>query len=168
MPDFDWNIKSRSNACSGCDRPFEANQVCVSRLIFTKDGYERSDNCEACWSSVDVEGNHLSYWRGTYQPPPPPPEEPLKKETAESILRKLIEQNDPARINSIFVLAVMLERKRILIEKAVHNNGDGLKRRVYEHKNTGETFAVLDPDLNLAQMGHVQHEVSDLLNTGLL
>ena len=38
----------------------------------------------------------------------------IQKETAETILRKLIEQNDPRYAPAAYILAVMLERKRIL------------------------------------------------------
>ena len=58
-------------------------------------------------------GDAFSVWKGTFQAELPPPEV-LKKETAESLLRKLIKKNDPHFRNTIFILAVMLERKRIL------------------------------------------------------
>ena len=41
---------------------------------------------------------------------PPPPSEPIQKQTAESLLRKLIELNDPKYIAAGYILAVMLER----------------------------------------------------------
>ena len=95
--------------------------------------------------------------------PPPPPEEALKKETAESLLRQLIEKEDPAHANTIYILAVMLERRRILVERDVQIREDGSKLRVYEHKKTGEMFLILDPELKLAELELVQEEVVIML-----
>ena len=62
------------------------------------------------------------------------------------------------------ILAVMLERRRIMVEKEVQTpEGSGTKIRVYEHKQTGESFVVPDPQLSLSEIEHVQREVIELL-----
>lgn len=167
MPDNDWNIKSRSNCCNVCNTPFEDKQTFASKLIFTKNGYERLDCCENCWNTREEQEGMVSFWRGVYHAPPPPEQETLKKETAESLLRTLINKNNPAYTNSIYILAAMLERKRLLVEKVAHKDETGLLRRIYEHKKTGETFAITDPMLKLDQIEHVQKEVSELLEKGI-
>jgi hypothetical protein len=55
----------------------------------------------------------------------PPVVEAIQKENAETLLKKLIELNDPRYIPAGFILAVMLERKRILKvkEQIVHEGG---------------------------------------------
>ncbi len=94
---------------------------------------------------------------------PPQGAEALRKETAESLLRELMETEDPSKRNVIFILAVMLERRRLLVEKEVQIQPDGVKIRVYEHKQTGESFVVPDPQLKLAEIESVQREVMELL-----
>ena len=75
-----------------------------------------------------------------------------------------METDDPSKRNVIFILAVMLERRRILVEKEVQTSeGTGLKIRVYEHKQTGESFVVPDPQLKLKEIESVQREVMELL-----
>lgn len=108
-------------------------------------------------------GDAFSVWKGTFQAELPPPEV-LKKETAESLLRKLIEKNDPHFRNAIFILAVMLERKRLLAEKEVRKQDDETVVRVYEHRQTGDTFIITDPMLNLNQIGQVQEEIATFLS----
>jgi hypothetical protein len=76
------------------------------------------------------------------------------------MLRRLLESNDPAHVNTRYLLAVMLERKRILrpqpsVEKGI---------LVYEHARTGETFLIVDPALSLSDLVAVQEEVSALLS----
>jgi hypothetical protein len=161
MKDLDWDIKSRSNKCMICEKPFEDREAFFTTLVRGQDGYERTDCCQACRDKAGHDG--VSYWKGIYKKPPPPPEEPLKKENAEDLLRRLMEDEDPAHINTIYILAVMLERRRVFVEKDVQLREDGSKLRIYEHKKSGEAFVVPDPDLKLAELEHVQEEVVGML-----
>jgi hypothetical protein len=163
MYNQEWEIKPRAIACKTCQQPFSDGQIYVSSLRLNGPEYERTDCCENCWKQDAVSGA-FSVWRGNFQAAPPPPPEVLKKETAESLLRKLIEKNEPEYRNVIFILAVMLERRRILSEKEVQKKDDNVMIRVYEHRKTGETFIVSDPMLRLDQLGHVQEEVAALLS----
>jgi len=145
-----------------CQQPFADGQIYVSSLRLNGAEYERSDCCENCWKQ-NAYPDAFSVWKGSFQAVVPPPEV-LKKETAESLLRKLIEKNEPQYRNAIFILAVMLERRRILAEKEVQKKDDQAMLRVYEHRKTGETFIVGDPMLSLDQLGSVQAEVAALLS----
>lgn len=161
----DWDIRSRGTKCDACEKDFEDGQVFHSNLIFGDEGYQRSDFCQSCWDAGKKDiGSVVSYWLGKFKAPPPPAEEVLKKETAESLLRKLMEEDDPGMHNVIFILAVMLERKRLLIERDVHiREDDHSMVRVYEHRKSGETFLVVDPKLSLAEIEPVQIQVINLL-----
>ena len=66
----------------------------------------------------------------------------------------------------IYILALMLERKRLLRPMEPRPDGaGGGKLLVYEHVRTGETFVVADPGLRLDQVAEVQQEVAALLKT---
>ena len=103
----------------------------------------------------------ISYWQSAYEPPAPPPPDPLPKEDAESLLRKMMERNDSSEMVARFILAVMLERKKILKHRETQKNAD--KILVYEHAKTGETFVIKDPQLRLDQLEEVQRKVSAML-----
>jgi len=163
MLNQEWQIKPRAAACRFCGQAFINGQTYVSSLRLSGGEYERSDCCEGCWNKENLAADSFSTWRAIFQAEPPPPEV-LKKETAEALLRRLIEKNDPQYRNSIFILAVMLERRRILAEKDVRQQDGDATLRVYEHRQTGETFIVADPMLSLDQLGHVQAEVVSLLS----
>lgn len=158
----EWNIKARGETCGRCGKAFQDEQPFMSRLVFAAEGYQRLDACLGCWQENDKDGA-LSVWKSVFKLPPPPPPEPLKKETAESLLRQLMETDDPAQCNVIYILAVMLERRRVLVERDVQIRPDGLKVRFYEHRKTGETFVIPDPELRLAELESVQHDVLILL-----
>ncbi|HTL57413.1 MAG TPA: hypothetical protein VL361_17140 [Candidatus Limnocylindrales bacterium] len=132
--------------------------------------FRRLDICQSCWDKQFSQGarerkGFISYWHGTYEAPPPPAD-PIQKETAESLLRKLIELNDRQYIPAAYILAVMLERKRVLKVKEQIVRDEG-RFFIYEHPKTGEVFTILDPNLQLNQLESVQHDVAALLEHGL-
>ena len=159
----EWNIRTCAEQCTACQKKFEDRERLMSRLRFGADGYLREDFCAACWPAQEAgAGAAVSAW-SAIRVAPEKKAESLKKETAESLLRELMETDDPAKRNVIFILAVMLERRRILVEKEVQMQPDGAKIRVYEHKQTGESFVVPDPQLKLKEIETVQREVMELL-----
>lgn len=160
----EWNIRACADQCAACQTKFADRETLMSRLRFTADGYVRDDYCAGCWPGRDPGADaETSAWSAVWHAPAPKAPEALRKETAESLLRELMETEDPSRRNVIFILAVMLERRRLLVEKEVQIQPDGVKIRVYEHKQTGESFVVPDPQLKLAEIESVQREVMDLL-----
>ncbi|MFC1452965.1 hypothetical protein ACFLSJ_06425 [Verrucomicrobiota bacterium] len=161
----DWDIRPRSDTCSSCEKAFEDRAACFSRLVFAEEGYTRADYCAECWAGQRAEpgSEPHSVWHGVYRAPPPPSEDPLKKETAETLLRHLMARDDPSMENVIYVLAVMLERKKLLVEKDVQTRDDGTMIRVYEYRKSGETFLIPDPRLRLDQLEPVQRQVVAML-----
>ena len=168
----EWNIQSRAHACEACARPFADQQPYHTLLYDEKvDRLRRMDVCDACWQSQYSDGarerkGFVSHWQGTYEAPPAHAPDPIQKETAETLLRKLIEQNDPKYIPAGYILAVMLERKRVLKVKEQLQR-DGQRVFVYEQPRTGDIFTIVDPALRLDQLEQVQHDVAALLEHGL-
>ena len=161
----DWDIKPRGQGCSTCEKAFTKGERYWSALSRGEEGFQRADYCTECWPKVE-EASLYSDWQGTFIPPPPKDQETLKKETAESLLRRLIEDEDGGQADVIFILAVMLERKKILIERDVQFDRDDDMLRVYEHKLSGETFLIADPQLKLDALEVVQQKVVDMLGIG--
>ncbi len=159
----DWNIKARSTACGACQKAFEDGQAYITRLAFEGIDYTRDDYCEPCWVAEAARKERYSSWKGIFKVPPPEPERRVRKETAESLLRELLEENNPARKNAIYILAVMLERQRVMVEREVRAGDAGERLVVYEHRKTGETFVLVDPKLKLTEIDPVQQEIMDLL-----
>ena len=159
----DWNIRTRAEACSITGRPFGEGEIFYTALHRDGEGFRRADLCEEAWAALAADASSpapFSSWRSRYEPPSPPPPEPLPRDDAEGMLRRLLESRDPAHDNTRYLLAVMLERKRLLrpqpsVEKGV---------LVYEHARSGETFLITDPGLTLADLAAVQEEVSALLS----
>ncbi len=167
----DWNIQRRSQVCQICSNGFQDKQIYHTALFEEPDQYERWDVCGECWkdrrAEITADANSMiSHWKGVFEAPTLPPPEPIQKENAESLLRKLIELEDPTYLNAQFILAVMLERKRILKIKA-ETRKDGVRWLMYERAKTGELFPVQDPDLRLDALDKVQEQIAELFETGL-
>lgn len=167
----EWRIQSRSRECQACGRAFEDGAVYHTLLFEERAAHARQDVCEGCWEeqfrhgAADRKG-FVSHWQGVFVVPPPPPPDPIQRDSAESLLRRLTEQQDPAWQPAAFILAVMLERKRLL-KLREQLKQDGRRVLVYELPKSGEVFTLTDPDLHLDQLEQVQRDVARLLESGL-
>lgn len=159
----EWDIQPRAHACTGCQQPFTDKQPYHTFLSMAATGYARRDLCGTCHAAASREGV-LSYWQGEYKAPPPPAPEPIQKETAETLLRKLVESTDPGHSAARYILAVMLERKRILKHRDTVADAEKGDLLIYEHAQSGESFTVPDPHLRLDQLQEVQAHVAELLS----
>jgi hypothetical protein len=161
----DWSIQHRADRCAVTGRPFAEGEHFYTLLFFDKDGYRREDLSEEAFQQRNDNLQPYSLWRAKYEPPPPPAPEPLGRQTAEDLLRRYMDEPSPQHAAARYLLAAMLERKRLLKEvEARHDPGS--VTRIYEHTKTGEVFVIPDPQLRLDQLEQVQQEVSALLAPG--
>jgi hypothetical protein len=158
----DWDIKSRAHACSRTGRQFEEGEFFYTMLVRQGEGFCREDLCEEAWRARNDNIDPFSFWRSKYEPPAPPPPDPIAKNDAEGLLRRLIEENDPAHKNARYILALMLERKRLL--RPVESSDTDML--VYEHAATGETLVLENPQLGLDRIPEIQIEVAEMLGLG--
>ena len=166
----EWNIQSRGHACQSCGTAFADKQTYHTILFDEKKDFLRIDVCDKCWidqySQARDKKGFISCWQGQYEAPPAAPVDPIEKDTAETLLRKIVESNDARYAAASFILAVMLERKRLLKVKE-QLMVDGKRIFVYEHPKTGDIFTIPDPQLQLNQLDVVQRDVAQLLEHGM-
>src|SRR5436309_1004980 len=163
----EWNIQSRAHACQACGQTFSDQQPYHTLLFDLRQQVQRVDLCEPCWKGQQGETasdrkGFISHWQGIYEAPPPAPPEAIQKENAESLLRKIVESGDGKYAAVSYILAVMLERKRLLKVKEQFQR-DGQRIFVYEQPKTGDLFTIPDPGLQLDQLEEVQRDVAALL-----
>ncbi len=160
----EWPIKHRADVCARTQRPFEPGEQFYTLLFREGDGFRREDLSEEAWQQRNENIQPFSFWKSRYEPPPTAPPEPLAKENAEDLLRRLLAENNPANANSCYVLAVMLERKRVLKQVKTEETGER-PVLIYEHAKNGDVFIVPDARLRLNEIEQVQQEVSQLLKS---
>lgn len=158
----EWPIKHRAEACARTGRPFEPGEHFYTLLFREGDGFRREDLSEEAWAQRNENIRPFSFWKTKYEPPPAALPEVLGKENAEQLLQRLLLQNDPVNANACYVLAVMLERKRVLKPIKSEESGDRAVL-IYEHAKTGDVFIVPDVHLRLDELEQVQSEVAQQL-----
>ncbi len=154
-----WDLGSRGKKSSVTEKAFEEGDRLVSRILPDLEGYKREDLLESEWSD-DLKEDALFHWRSTFRVPPIKEEAPFKEEDADEKLRELVARQDPDQANTIYILALMLERKKILIERGNERDKEGQLLRLYEHKEDGESFLILDPQPSLEEIIDLQLEVA--------
>jgi len=161
----DWTIQSRSGRCAVSGRDFAEGETFYTLLFRERAGFRREDLAEDAWKDRQANPKAhqpYSFWRSKFEPPAPAAPEALAKETAEDLLRSYMTEQDEGHANARYILALMLERKRLLKQVEVKEDIHG-RTLVYEHVKTGEVFIVPDPDLRMDQIEAVQNEVAALL-----
>lgn len=158
----EWDIQPRASACTVCAKAFADKQTYHTLLDQATESYSRRDLCADCYAGA-TRNTVISQWQGKYRVPPPPAPEAIQKDTAETLLRKLVESSDPTQSGPRYILAVMLERKRILKHRDTIRDEQGNELLVYEHAQSGESFTLPDPHLRLDQLEEVQRQVAELL-----
>lgn len=167
---MEWNIQARAHACHATGKAFSEGESFHTALLQTRAGLERIDLSAPAWKEQSAEilarPGFVSHWVTTYEAPPARPPEAIRRDDAEALLQALLARREARHEGAAFVLAVMLERKRLLRVKGTVRDG---ARRVtlYEHPKSGDVLAVVDPGLDLADLAAVQRDVAALLEQGL-
>lgn len=157
----EWAITHRADVCAATRRRFVPGEYFYTLLYHGADGYRREDLSEEAWQNRNENIQPFSFWKSRYEPLPPKPPEPLARENAEQLFRRLIESENPSA-NACYVLAAMLERKRVLKQVKTEGNQNG-RVLIYEQSTTGDVFVVPDPQLRLDELEAIQNEVAELL-----
>ncbi len=162
-----WHVRSRSRECAATQRAFTNQETIVTALFPDPDssGYLRRDYSLEAWNERPADAEKpFSFWKTTFSAPSgaAETEDPAEKLSPEELLARLIEEDEDHTENTRYILAVMLERKKLLRETDNQRTPNGILR-VYEHRKTGEVFLVRDPDIPLAEVEAVQNEVFILL-----
>ena len=162
-----WHLRSRSRECSATQRPFVTGEPIVTALFPDPEssGYLRRDYCLEAWSAIPAAAElPFSSWRTNYATPGGEKPPAVQREQPEDILRRMVEDDQDHTENTRYILAVMLERKRILRETDTQRTVTGILR-IYENRKTGEVYIVKDPDIPLSQVDALQQEVLLLLES---
>jgi hypothetical protein len=157
-----WRIASRKHACSHTEEAFVEGQPFHTALFWDDEEgeFRREDYCEEAWETLKDSFAPFSHWRSEYEPPSQDQkrQDAVDKEDAEAALKRMITENDPATEKTRYLLALMLERKKILIPIDSQEK-EGRRLVVYKRRKTEEIFVVSDPGLELDEIPRIQAEV---------
>ncbi len=157
-----WQLATRKHACSHTEEPFVEGQPFYTALFWDEEEgeFRREDYCLQAWEELQDSLSPFSYWRSEYEPPVPDQkrQDAVDKEDAEAALKRMISEDEPATEKTRYLLALMLERKKILQQIDVQEK-DGKRLIIYKRRKTEEIFIVADPGLELDEIPRIQAEV---------
>jgi hypothetical protein len=161
-----WHVRSRARECALSGRAFTDGETIITALYPDPEssGYLRRDYAMETWNELpDDAESPFSFWKTAFSAPSGTEKEnPMEKLSAEELLQRLVVEEEDHTENTRYILAVMLERQKLLRETDSQRTPNGILR-VYEHRKTGEVYLVRDPDIPLDQVEAVQNEVVVLL-----
>jgi len=161
-----WHVRSRARECATTQRIFTDSETIVTALFPDPEssGYIRRDYGLDAWNQRPADAEiPFSFWKTTFVGPTGTTiEDPAEKLSPEELLVRLIEEDQDHTENTRYILAVMLERQKLLRETDNQRTSNGILR-VYEQRKTGEIFLIRDPDIPLSQVEAIQNEVFILL-----
>lgn len=162
-----WHLRTRSRECAATATPFTEGQTILTALIPdpASSAYLRQDFCLDAWENRPPDApKPFSSWRTTYHPAIiQEKNQTVTKQTAEDLLRTLVEEDQEHTENTRYILAIMLERQKILRETDTQPTSNAILR-IYEHRKTAEIFIIKDPNIPLEQIETIQNEVIELLS----
>ena len=162
----DWKIRGRTHECAHTQRAFVDKERIYTAIFVDpdSDNWVRRDYSSEAWDKIHekFEPQPFSHWGSAYRAPIVQENtEVLGKASAETMLRRMIDENEKHTENARYILALMLERKKTLIPlEETETDETGRKFLVYQHKHTGDDFIVVDPELKLDEIVSIQEEVA--------
>ena len=142
-----WNISKISNSCYKSNDLFDDNETVISELVFENGILERRDYKYQCFNANN---QSLSSWKTIFKLQKPK-EEIIKKDSVEDLLRKKYRWK--VMIASIlFSFLQLCWKEKSFNRKIIFFDDDNKKIRIYEHKKTNESFAIIDPQLSLNEI----------------
>ncbi len=161
-----WSIKSRARECVESGNAFQSGQK-IRAAIFPdpeSSGYLRKDYTIEAWENREGKENPFSCWLTTYEPPVTEEKaEDVVEDDPETLLKRLVDEEEEHTENARYILAVMLERKKLLRETDTQEIPSGILR-IYEHRKSGDVYIIKDPQISLTDVDRVQEEVRQLLD----
>jgi hypothetical protein len=160
-----WHIRTRSHSCVQSGKHFVDDEMIVAALFPDPEssGWLRRDFSMEGWKNrAEVGEGCFSHWKTVYKAPVVHEKVGVTKESPIGLLRRLVMEEEEHTDKIRFILAVMLERQKVLVETDTQAVPSGILR-VYEHRKEGDVFLIRDPNVSLDQVEEVQREVMDLL-----
>jgi len=155
---MDWEFKPRSEVCCDTGRPFQDKEVYFTVLKQGAEGLLREDLCQEAWGNRYKDPEVISFWRSTFQPRAEEEETTVDPTDAESVLRHLLDAKEPGHEKTCCLLALLLERKRILkVRERTEIQSNQVV--IYEHVPSQETLAVPDVDFQLSELAELVNQL---------
>lgn len=164
----EYEIAKTSGACCQCRRELTGGEEFVAALADEGESFRRDDFCPPCWQQRSGEQpGYFSFWHGRIPPPEQPKKPVLNTELLLDFLGKLAGQDEPAKINFRFVLALMLMRKKLLVYDGRGDDDQGrelwrMHLRGPSGGPPGESLEIVRPELDEDKIAAVAENLGQI------
>jgi hypothetical protein len=163
----EYDITGASASCRSCRRQFEPGEEFVAVLHDRGTEFQRDDFCTDCWGARQEEAREaFSVWHGRMPVPDEPARKLVSNEALVEFFEKLDGQEEPAKVNLRFVLALMLMRKKMLVYDRSETDDAGREVWIMHFKSEPAPLSVIRPQLNEEQIGEVSAQLAALFEVG--
>ena len=161
----DYNISKHGGQCSRCEKALEPAAAIVTTIWEDDEDFLRKDFCAECWGSDAGEDGVKPF--GVWHTKVPTPQEKKKlfidDELLVNFFERLADEQEPARINFRFVLALVLMRKRLLIYDRSDTDADGEELWTMHLRGDDGKHMVVNPQMDEEQTAEVSEKLGEIL-----
>jgi len=161
----DYNISKHGGHCCRCEKPFEPGAAIVTTIWEDDEDFLRKDFCAECWDADAAEDEAKPF--GVWRTKVPTPQEKKKlfidDELLVNFFERLADEQEPARINFRFVLALVLMRKRLLIYDRSDTDADGGELWTMHLRGDDRKHMVVNPKMDEEQTAEVSEKLGEIL-----
>ncbi|MHC4660416.1 MAG: hypothetical protein ACYS8W_01885 [Planctomycetota bacterium] len=165
----EYRISRTQKTCAGCNKGFEEKKVFFSVVLDTDSGLQRADYCGDCWDSVSEEekSGFFSFWKTSIRPKEKRGRRPLDLETARDFFIRLHGAADPQKQNFLYLLTLLILRKRGLVHKKTIRENGGEIFLLHFPREEDTLYHVRVPLLDEDSLESIRTDFSDLLDMEL-
>ena len=163
MDNTEWSISKSNLICAACNGRFQSSQAYYSALLEQDAALVRHDFCLNCFQEPRP-ANVFYFWKTAIPEDLAAKPKPVLDVVAVlEFFRRLAGDRDPQRVAFRYVLALMLTRKKALKLGGGERGKDGEEVWIFVERRGGERHAVVQPNLDEAEMASSSLELGRLL-----
>lgn len=154
--------------CAATGRALAPGEPYVAALFESheSEALERRDYSAEAWDSPSRPARVFAHWRATVPAPNARPRQLIDDDALISLFEQLEAEHDAKRLAFRFALALILIRKRVLIDAGRREDragGSVMLVRARADGPEGRVMEVADPGMNPATIAEVTDQVSSLI-----
>lgn len=153
---FLLQIPKRSSCCSQGREPFHEGMEYYSFIQHEKENvYLRQDYCQECWQKMQI--SEKTFWKGKIQA-----KESVELKSSEEKALQYLEEilNDETKKQEVFILALFLVRKKMLVFRKSIEGFD-----LYEKIATEEMLAIPKIAISQLDVASLQKNLAEKLSS---
>ncbi len=160
-----WDHVGRPGAsCDGCEATFVELDDFYSLLFMGSDGLSRKEVCPDCYERTADEA--FAFWKSTVQPPDASRPRPLDVNFLVEFFERLnAKKDDERQLQICYIVALILIRKKTLIQLRSARNENGEVLRVRFKQDADETVHEIPvPELTADKMELIRDDLGRIFN----